>query len=225
MRLCRILLVAAMPFAAAAQTSPQQPPPRKPATATRSERAPVVRPPPPAQPRQAPRPREADATAPQGAPPPVPAAPERPAEPTRGGVTGQPLPRFAALRADEVNMRAGPGTRYPVQWVYQRRNLPVEILREFEVWRLVRDPEGVQGWVHTAVLTSRRTLIVRGGEQVLRRSPDPAAQPVARLESGVVGTIRACEAASDWCQVQAGSYRGYLPREAFWGVYRDEAVN
>lgn len=228
MRLCRILLIAAVPFAAVAQPSSQHPPPRKPAAAARSTRPPIVRPPAPAQPRQAARAREAEAPASQSDAAPPAAAPmpaERPAEPARGTVTGQPLPRFAALRADEVNMRAGPGTRYPVEWVYQRRNLPVEILREFDVWRLVRDPEGVQGWVHTAVLTSRRTLIVRGGEQVLRRSPDPAAQPVARLESGVVGTIRSCEAASDWCQVQAGGYRGYLPREAFWGVYRDEAVN
>ena len=39
--------------------------------------------------------------------------------------TGAPLPRFAALRADEVNLRAGPGTEYPVEWVFLRRALPI----------------------------------------------------------------------------------------------------
>ncbi len=48
----------------------------------------------------------------------------------RPGRTGLPLPRFVSLRAAEVNMRIGPGVRYPIDWVYQRRNLPVEIVDE-----------------------------------------------------------------------------------------------
>jgi len=162
------------------------------------------------------------ATSPSAA---APAVPVRAADPAKGTVTGLPIPRFAALRADEVNMRAGPGTRYPVEWVYKRRNLPVEILREFEVWRLVRDPDGVQGWVHTAVLTGRRSFVVRGEEQVMRRSAEPEAAAVARLKGGVVGRVRGCEANAGWCEVQVGDYRGYLPRAAFWGTYQDEAVN
>ncbi len=251
MRLCRILLlVALVPLTAAAQTSPQrsQQSPQRPAAAQRTDRPPVVRPTRPSQPRPAaqnptrtPRPATPGAAAgaaggaaagaaaaPRPAEPPPPAAPavpERPAEPPRGSVSGLPIPRFAALRADEVNMRAGPGTRYPVQWVYQRRDLPVEIMREFEVWRLVRDPDGVQGWVHAAVLTGRRSFIVRGEEQPLRRAPEANAQTVARLKGGVVGRVRTCEPGTDWCQVQVGDHRGYLPREAFWGTYRDEAVN
>ena len=73
-------------------------------------------------------------------------------------MTGLPLPRFASLRTDDVNFRAGPGTRYPIDWVYKRRDLPVEIEREFDVWRLVRDPDNNRGWVHAATLASRRTL-------------------------------------------------------------------
>ena len=29
--------------------------------------------------------------------------------------SGLPVPRFASMRSDEVNVRAGPGTRYPVE--------------------------------------------------------------------------------------------------------------
>ncbi len=39
--------------------------------------------------------------------------------------------------------------RYPIEWVYKRRSLPVEILR-FDVWRLVQDPDGIKGWMHQA---------------------------------------------------------------------------
>jgi SH3-like domain-containing protein len=160
--------------------------------------------------------------------PPAPApepAPAPPAEPTKGSVTGYPLPRFAALRTDEVNLRRGPGTRYPIDWVYKRRDLPVEIEREFEVWRLIVDPDGIKGWVHQATLTGRRSFIVTGGEQVLRHDPSDTSAPVARLKPGVIGHIRSCEAASDWCQMQVGEYRGYLKRDAFWGALPHEAIN
>ena len=89
--------------------------------------------------------------------------PRRPRQRSRqGSVTGLPLPRFASLRTDEVNLRRGPGTRYPIEWVYKRRDLPVEIEREFEVWRLIVDPDGIKGWVHQATLTGRRSFIVTG---------------------------------------------------------------
>src|SRR5271167_519532 len=121
-------------------------------------------------------------------------APERvkPAAPGNGSVTGLPLPRWASLRSDDVNLRAGPGTRYPVDWVYRRRDLPVEIEREFEVWRLVRDQDGVRGWVHAATLTGRRDFVVSGGEHTMRSSAADTASAVAMLKPGVVGRIRDC---------------------------------
>jgi SH3-like domain-containing protein len=147
------------------------------------------------------------------------------ADTTKGSNTGLPLPRFVALRSDEVNLRAGPGTRYPIDWVYKRRELPVEILREFEVWRLVEDPDGTKGWVHQATLTGRRSFIVTGADATLRRDAQDGASPVAILKPGVVGHLRSCAATSEWCQVQTGDYRGYLKRSQFWGTLPDEAVS
>jgi SH3-like domain-containing protein len=134
------------------------------------------------------------------------------------------LPRFAALRTDEVNLRRGPGTRYPIEWVYRRRDLPMEIEREFEVWRLVRDHEGTRGWIHQATLTGRRTFLITSPEASVRKDAKDTAQAVAILKSGVIGRVRSCEAGSDWCQIQAGSYRGYLRRNQIWGVLPGEVV-
>ncbi len=135
------------------------------------------------------------------------------------------LPRFASLRSDDVNMRAGPGTRYRIDWVYRRRDLPMEIEREFDVWRWVRDPEGIQGWVHQATLMGRRSFVVENAEATLRSDPNDAAPAVAILKPGVIGRIRSCAASSDWCDVQTGSYRGYIRRQAFWGLLPGEAIN
>ena len=43
-----------------------------------------------------------------------------------------PLPRFVALGSDRINARAGPGSRYPIEWVFVRKGLPVEVVAEFE---------------------------------------------------------------------------------------------
>jgi SH3-like domain-containing protein len=153
---------------------------------------------------------------------PSPAPP--PADPNKGSVTGLPLPRFASMRADDVNLRAGPGTRYPIEWLYKRRGLPVEIEREFEVWRLVQAPDGTKGWVHEATLMGRRDFLVVGADRPLRSQPQEAAHAVAILKPGVVGHIRSCEPGSDWCRVQVGEYRGWLKRDEFWGTQTGEAV-
>ena len=130
-----------------------------------------------------------------------------------------------SLRSDEVNMRTGPGTRYPIEWVYRRRDLPVQIEREFEVWRLIEDQDGVTGWVHQATLTGRRSFVVKGAERVLQRSASEDSSPVARLKPGVVGRIRSCDPKATWCDVQVNDYRGWLKRDDVYGVYQGEAVN
>src|SRR5690349_19749693 len=62
------------------------------------------------------------------------------------GPSGLPLPRFVSLKADEVNVRQGPGWDHAVAWVYRRIGLPVEVIAEYDVWRQIRDSEGASGW-------------------------------------------------------------------------------
>jgi SH3-like domain-containing protein len=152
------------------------------------------------------------------------APPEKLPEPEKPEGAPAKLPRFAALRSDDVNMRAGPGARYRIDWVYRRRDLPVEIEREFDVWRWVRDADGIQGWVHQATLMGRRNFIVQKADATLRSEASETGSAVAILKPGVIGRIRSCEASSDWCNVQTGSYRGYLRREQFWGLLPHEAI-
>lgn len=136
------------------------------------------------------------------------------------GVSGLPLPRYASLRSNEVNMRTGPGTRYPILWVFTHPNLPVEITAEYEIWRRVRDPEGAEGWVHKSALSGKRTVIVTGGMRELRLKPDDAAATAAHLEMGATGLLQNC--AQDWCKVKFDGIKGYLRKNQFWGAYVNE---
>ena len=153
----------------------------------------------------------------------LPAAAESLPMPGRDGA--QPLPRFISLRADEVNLRTGPGIRYPVEWVYLRRNLPVEVIAEFQSWRKIRDWQGTEGWVHQSMLAARRTIIVTKNVRTLRRRPDSKSAPVARAEPGVVGDLLECPNDGGWCRVEVDGFEGWLRRVDLWGVYRKEVVD
>jgi SH3-like domain-containing protein len=134
------------------------------------------------------------------------------------------LPRFESLRSNDVRLRIGPGNQFKIDWVYKRAELPVEIEREFGIWRAIRDVDGTQGWVSQANLSTRRTLIVQGADATLRDDPDDKAEPVAILKPGVIGRIRSCPKDSDWCQVQVADHSGYLRRGQFWGTLPNEEI-
>jgi SH3-like domain-containing protein len=135
--------------------------------------------------------------------------------------TGLPVPRFVTIAASEANARAGPGHGYPVRWVFARRGEPVEVVREFDHWRQIRDRDGAGGWVHASLLSGRRGAIVVGAEPVvLRRGASGDARAVARVEPGARVRLEACGPA--WCRVSAGGWGGWAPRGALWGVYPGE---
>lgn len=133
---------------------------------------------------------------------------------------GLPLPRFASLGSNEINVRSGPGAQYPIAWKYVRSGLPVEIVAEFEYWRRIRDIDGTVGWVHKSLLSGKRTALVAGGIATVRADADEGSRPVARLEPGVVVRLSRC--GGPWCKVEVQSFSGWLPKNALWGVYPAE---
>jgi SH3-like domain-containing protein len=139
--------------------------------------------------------------------------------------TGLPLPRFVSLRSEEVNLRTGPGVRYPVDWVYKRKNMPVEVIAEFGTWRKIRDIQGTQGWVHQSLLSNNRWVTITGQTRTLRRRADSQSPAVARVEPGVSAQILECpEAEGGWCRINAGGQDGWMRRVEFWGLYPREII-
>jgi SH3-like domain-containing protein len=144
--------------------------------------------------------------------------------------------RYVSLKADKVYLRKGPGTGYPIARVYERAGLPVEVIRQFDVWRQVRDAAGTVGWVHSALLSGRRTALVLPWEikegapaasqppaQAALREDDKADAPVvAQLAAGALVDIVGCD--NGWCRVSAGGGRGYVEQTKLWGTYPNETV-
>ncbi len=145
-----------------------------------------------------------------------------------GTVTGLPVPRFVSLKADEVNVRRGPGWDHQVAWVFRRAGLPVEIIAEFDVWREVRDSEGASGWVLGTLLSGRRTVLVapwedKGHTIDLHQSASGSSGLSAKLSPGVLGDVYGCD--GSWCHISASGITGYISQDSIWGVYPGEKVD
>ena len=147
------------------------------------------------------------------------------AEPV-GSVTGLTLPRYASLKTDRVNLREGPSKDHATKWVYQRAGLPVEITAEFDIWRKVRDSEGIEGWVLHSLLSGRRTGLVgvgkKGAIYKIYSEPRASGGVAATLQSGVIANVRSCDGA--WCLVDGEGYKGYIEQVSLWGVYPNEKI-
>lgn len=143
------------------------------------------------------------------------AAPAQPGG-ERGPVTNLPLPRFVSLKASEGNVRRGPSLTHRIDWVFKRRDMPLKITAEHGHWRRVQDRDGAGGWVHYALLSGVRTVLVEEDMLAVRARPDETAPVTARFEFGVVARLGDCT--RDWCRISAGGYRGWTLKTALWGV-------
>lgn len=129
--------------------------------------------------------------------------------------SSMPVPRYASLKYGSVNGRQGPSLDYPVRWKYERSGLPVLVIRESGIWRKIRDPQGDEVWVHQRMLGARRTGITSNSILMFQK-PDESSAPVAEVAMGVITEIAECE--GDWCRINIDGRRGWMHRNAIWGV-------
>ena len=134
----------------------------------------------------------------------------------RGKVTNLPIPRYVSLKADEGNVRRGPSLSHRIDWVFRRRDMPLEITDEYGHWRRVRDRDGQGGWIHYSLLSGVRTVIVEEDMAALLARPDTQATVSARAEAGVIAELDEC--LPDWCRISADGSRGWVQKSAIWGV-------
>ncbi len=150
----------------------------------------------------------------------------------RGQAPTQTLPKFFSLKSNPVNLRKGPGLQYPKVWIFRREGLPVEVLREHERWREVRDSDGATGWILQSLISRRRTALVtpwllkeKDAQRELtglRHQGRERARLVAQLEPGTLVNLKTCD--GRWCHVSVDRFEGYVEQVRLWGVYPREVV-
>lgn len=145
---------------------------------------------------------------------------EKTLAPDLGPETNLPLPRYVSLKASEANVRRGPSLSHRIDWVFQRKSMPLRVVAEYGHWRRVVDRDGQGGWVHYTMLSGARTVIVNQDMMPLLARATEDAQVNAHLEAGVIARLGDCD--ESWCRLNAGGYRGWAPKSDLWGVARDE---
>jgi len=144
-----------------------------------------------------------------------------------GPSSGLPVPRFVSLKPDRVTVRGGPTRDHEIAFVFTRAGLPVEITAESDNWRRIRDWEGSEGWVYHSLLSGRRTALVSAKQPdelvPLYDKADTAAGLVARLQPGVLTTVKHCT--GSWCRISGPGFDGFIAQERLWGVYPNEKID
>ncbi|QIL02144.1 hypothetical protein G7078_04645 [Sphingomonas sinipercae] len=133
-------------------------------------------------------------------------------------------PYWASIASGQAMTRKGPAKTYPGVWLYQRRDLPVRVIKKYENWRLIRDPDGAEGWMLVTLLSDRRTALVKAGEpRAIRIKPEAGARIRYLAAPGVVGRIEKCR--NDWCHINVGDREGYISTADIFGLAPGETVD
>ena len=133
---------------------------------------------------------------------------------------GAVIPRFVSLKGTEGNARRGPGLTNRIDWVFARAGMPLKLTAEYEHWRRVEDADGAGGWVNFALLSGVRTVLVTQDMAQAFSQPDAQSDVLYQSELGVVGKLLQC--VPDWCRISVEGEKGWLRKQALWGVTPDE---
>lgn len=132
-----------------------------------------------------------------------------------------PVPRFVTIKFNEVNARTGPENDCPIEWIYLKKDEPVEVIAEYGKWRKIKDVDGEGGWVHSSVIAGKRSIIIIGKNPVpMLENPSNHKNVKANLLPNLRCSLHKCE--KDWCLVTCKNHKGWVSRKHIWGIYPEE---
>lgn len=134
------------------------------------------------------------------------------------------IPRFVSTKSDHVNARKGPGTSYPIEWVYVKIHEPLKVIQEFEEWRKVEDIDGISGWVHSSVISKRRYVTVTCDKicSLFKRKNENSSVK-AEVEEGLRCHLE--KTYGKWSKIKCQNYVGYLESSKLWGLLPGEVAD
>ena len=111
-------------------------------------------------------------------------------------------------------MRYGPGFDYPIKFVYNKKNLPVQVIDKKENFRRIIDFKNNNGWIHTSQLKKGKTFILLE-DQILFTRPTKYSEPILKINKGRLLIVKKCR--KNWCKIKTEDYLGWLKINKIWG--------
>ena len=126
-------------------------------------------------------------------------------------------PHYASLKEDKVYLRYNASFDAPIKLIYQKKSLPILITDKYDVWKKIRDIDGVEGWIHTSMISNKKTFINQKEQNLLKYKDDIIVNAV--VKRGVVGKIINCY--EKLCKVKIKPYKGWLNKDYLWGIKKN----
>jgi SH3-like domain-containing protein len=123
--------------------------------------------------------------------------------------------QMVSVSGEEVNLRSGPGTQHPADWILGR-GYPLKVVGRRGSWLEVRDFENDKGWILRRLTSSTPYHVVKVKVVNMRSQPTTSSRIIGKLVYG--DTLRTLERKSGWVMVQRnGGLRGWVARRLLWG--------
>ena len=122
---------------------------------------------------------------------------------------------YMSLKNKKVNVRYGPGLDYPIKFVFNKKNYPVEIIDEKENFRKILDFKKNSGWIHRSQLKKSSSFITLD-TVILFSNSTKFSRPIAKMEPGRLLNKKKCNL--NWGKVETGEYKGWVLKESLWGL-------
>tara|TARA_B110000444_G_C18823054_1_gene588785 strand:- start:1044 stop:1538 length:495 start_codon:yes stop_codon:yes gene_type:complete len=144
----------------------------------------------------------------------------------KGSETGLPIPRWVSLKGD-ANLRYGPTTDANIIYRYQHKGYPMQILRETDGWRYVKDPiDGVEGWMRSYLFSGKRYAITKTEPFSYGYDGTKKNQILVKLDPRVQTSIKKCD--SKWCHLEMSledeELDFWVEKRNLFGVYANEII-
>ena len=124
---------------------------------------------------------------------------------------------FLTLKYNEVKVRQGPSSEYPVKFIYNKKYLPVKVIDSKDNFRKIIDLKNNSGWIHIAQLTKKKSAINIFDLALIFKKPNIYSKPIAKLESGKMVTIKRCK--DKWCKISTQNISGWIKKKFLWGKF------
>tara|TARA_B110000116_G_scaffold223471_1_gene202671 strand:+ start:3237 stop:3803 length:567 start_codon:yes stop_codon:yes gene_type:complete len=140
-----------------------------------------------------------------------------------GSNTGLKVPRFVTLKSDDVNLRVGSSTNYPLILKYTTKNLPLQVTEEYQYWRKIIDINGNVGWIHKNLLKGERHAIIKESEFLIKIYSKPNGKLIGEIGQFNIVKINIC--LPYWCKINYKNINGWIVKKKLWGVFENEKIN
>lgn len=126
------------------------------------------------------------------------------------------FPYFVATSSNDVNVRSGPASSYPILLNYKAKGVPVKVIDKYQSWLQIQNFNGVVGWVYQNLTKKSNTALVVKKVNVFNAQN----AIVGIINTNNVVKLHGCN--NNTCNISFNanniSIKGWVFKQGLWGI-------